>query len=127
MPDDLDEHWSVKSRYIAHVGHAATVMGVFPSQTVSNRDTTCFLDHTVALNYMVKGSATEPDHARKAASLHLALAYQRSRVWFEYIESNSNQADESRCAGDFFPLVQQLSANSAVLRHDRDSPVLALD
>ncbi len=95
IPDDLVERWSVKSQYIAHVEQAAIVMGVFHENSLfRDRDAIWFLDNTVALSSMVKGSSTEPDLARAAASLHLALAYQRSRIWFEYIESDSNWADE---------------------------------
>jgi hypothetical protein len=95
IPDELVLRWSVKSQYIAHVEQAAVVMGVFHEDNIfEDRDARWFLDNTVALSSMIKGSSSEPDLARAAASLHLALAHQRSRVWFEYIESDSNWADE---------------------------------
>ena len=95
IPDDLIQRWSVKSQYIAHVEQAAVVMGVLHADNwFQDRDAIWLLDNTVALSAMIKGSSAEPDLARAAASLHLVLAHQRSRVWFEYIESDSNWADE---------------------------------
>ena len=61
---------------------------------VSDRGAVWFIDNTVALSAMIKGSSAEPDLAGAAATIHLVLADRRSRVWFEYIESDSNSADE---------------------------------
>ncbi len=95
LPEELIQRWSAKKQYIAHVEQAAIVMGVLrEADWFHDRDAVWFVDNTVALSAMIKGSSAEPDLARPAAAIHLVLADKRSRVWFEYIESDSNWADE---------------------------------
>ena len=55
---------------------------------LAGRDAFWYIDNTVALS--------AADMARAAAAIHLAMARANARacVWFEYIESESNWADE---------------------------------
>ena len=95
IPEELIRRWSAKKQYIAHVEQAAIVMGVLhKADWFHDRDAVWFIDNTAALSAMIKGSSAEPDLARAAAAIHLVLADNRSRVWFEYIESDINWADE---------------------------------
>jgi hypothetical protein len=61
---------------------------------LAGRDCFWYVDNTVALSAVVKGSSSDADMARAAAAIHLAMALAGTRVWFEYIESESNWADE---------------------------------
>ncbi len=63
-------------------------------QVLAGRDAFWYIDNTVALSAVVKGSSSDPDLARAAAAIHLSMALSGTRVWFEYIESESNWADE---------------------------------
>ena len=95
IPQELIARWSSKQQYIAHVEQAAIVMAVLDRRAYfRNRDAVWLTDSTVALSATIRGSSSEPDLARAAAAIHLTLASLSSRVWFEYIESDSNWADE---------------------------------
>ena len=50
-------------------------------------------DNANVLSAMVKGSSGNPVVDRMSIIVSLASAYLRTRVWFEYIESDSNWAD----------------------------------
>ena len=67
------------------------ISGCYP---LEGRDAFWFIDNSVTLSAMIKGSSSEPDIARTAAALHLTLAAKSCSMWFEYIESESNWADE---------------------------------
>ena len=63
-------------------------------QVLAGRDAFWYIDNTVALSAVVKRSSSDPDLARAAAAIHLSMALSGTRVWFEYIESESNWADD---------------------------------
>ena len=52
-----------------------------------------FVDNTGALSNLIHGYASKPDCGRLVNALHLALAFQRTRVWFEWVPSKANVAD----------------------------------
>jgi hypothetical protein len=95
VPAELRDRWKSKEQYIAHVEQAALVMVVMTDcYPLRGRDAFWFIDNSVVLSAMVKGTSSEPDLARATAALHLALAARSCRMWFEYVESDSNWADE---------------------------------
>ncbi len=95
IPADLIARWGHKEQYIAHVEQAALVMVIIGDcYPLQGRDAFWFIDNTVTLSAMIKGTSSEPDIARAAAALHLALAARSCRMWFEFVESDSNWADE---------------------------------
>jgi hypothetical protein len=95
IPAELIARWGHKEQYIAHVEQAALVMVIIGDcYPLQGRDAFWFIDNTVTLSAMIKGTSSEPDIARAAAALHLALAARSCRMWFEYVESDSNWADE---------------------------------
>ena len=95
IPAELRDRWKAKEQYIAHVEQAALVMVILGDcYPLQGRDAFWFIDNSVALSAMVKGTSSEPDLARATAALHLALAAKSCRMWFEYVESDSNWADE---------------------------------
>jgi hypothetical protein len=95
IPPALVRRWSSADQYIAQVEQAAVVMLLIGHPCVlAGRDAFWYIDNTVALSAVVKGSSADPDMARAAAAIHLAMAMAGTRVWFEYIESESNWADE---------------------------------
>ncbi len=83
------------AQYIAQVEQAAIVMMLIGHpQMLLGRDVFWYVENTVALSAVVKGSSSDPDLARAAAAIHLAMALAGTRVWFEYVESDSNWSDE---------------------------------
>jgi hypothetical protein len=95
VPAELRDRWKDKEQYIAHVEQAALVMVIITDcYPLQGRDAFWFIGNSVVLSAMVKGTSSEPDLARATAALHLALAARSCRMWFEYVESDSNWADE---------------------------------
>ena len=91
IPAELRSRWGAKEQYIAHVEQAALVMVIIGDcYPLQGRDAFWFIDNSVTLSAMIKGTSSEPDLARAAAALHLALAARACRMWFEYVESDSN-------------------------------------
>jgi hypothetical protein len=91
IPPALVRRWSSADQYIAQVEQAAIAMLLIGHPRVlAGRDAFWYIDNTVALSAVVKGSSADPDLARAAAAIHLAMAMAGTRVWFEYIESESN-------------------------------------
>ena len=58
------------------------------------RDVIWYIDNVAALSAFVKGGSEAEDLDRAAAVLSLAAARLQARFWFEYIQSESNWADE---------------------------------
>ena len=94
LSEDLITRWSVQEQYIALVELAAPVTGVFHcNQAFRGRDIVWFIDNSAALACLVKGGSPSADMDRGTAAIHLALASLHCRVWFEYVESDSNWSD----------------------------------
>ncbi len=57
------------------------------------RDLIMFVDNVGVLCWLVKGSAAPPDVAPMVGVVHLLLAKPRTRVYWEYVDSDSNPSD----------------------------------
>ena len=94
LSSDLISRWSVQEQYIALVELAAPVTGVFQcSQTFQGRDVVWLMGNSAALACLVKGGSPSADMDGGFAAVHLALAFLHCRIWFEYVESDSNWSD----------------------------------
>ncbi len=79
---------------IAHVELCAVVAAVMHMHTaLTDRDCLWFIDNSVALACLCKGNSDSAALDAGTAAVHFALAFLRSRMWFEYIESHANWAD----------------------------------
>ena len=76
IPSDLINRWSHEEQYIDHVEQAALVLAILDERAfLRGRDAIWFIDNTVALSAIIKGSSSEPDIARAAAATYLTLAF----------------------------------------------------
>ena len=95
LPAELIQRWGAEPNYIAQVEQAALVMLIIGEpRYLAGRDAYWYIDNSSILAAMVKGAAGHQDVDSAAAAIHLALAACSARVWWEYIESKSNWADE---------------------------------
>ena len=53
-----------------------------------------WIDNTSAVAASTKGYSKAPDSARIVHALHMRIASIRARVWFEYVRTKANVADE---------------------------------
>ena len=58
------------------------------------RDVVWYIDNASVLAALVKGASSSYDVDRAAAVVALLSAQLQCRVWFEYVESHSNWADQ---------------------------------
>ena len=80
------------------------------------RDLLWFVDNSVVLSTMCKGSSHSPSIDEAAATLHLLLARLRIRAWWEYVESKANWSDTlSRDLKDDWLLAQGFIIHEARL------------
>ena len=61
--------------------------------TLRDEEVLLLQDNANVLSAMVKGASGNPVVDRMAITFSLASAYLRTRVWFEYVESDSNWSD----------------------------------
>ena len=95
LPLVLRQRWAAESNYIAQIEQAALVMLIIGEASfLAGRDAYWYIDNSSILAAMVKGAAGHEDVDAAAAAIHLTLAAQGARVWWEYIESKANWADE---------------------------------
>jgi len=119
VPDVLVQKWSVKEQYIALVEQSAIALGIDTfKHRLRNRDVIWFEDNAVVLSGMVKGRCHCPEVDDAMAALHLAFAMLRTRVWYEYVESDANWSDGPS---------RELSANEWLVQegfsvHTTDAP-----
>ena len=80
---------------IALVEQAAILLAIqYEAGAWRGRDVIWFVDNSVALSAMTKGSSNSVAIDEAAVSLQLLCARLRLRIWWEYIESKSNWADK---------------------------------
>ena len=53
-----------------------------------------WVDNTSAIAALTKGYSAQPDSARLVHALHAWCAVTRTAIWFEYVPSAANAADE---------------------------------
>ena len=61
---------------------------------LAGRDVIHWVDNTSAIAAMTKGYSSRPDSARLVHALHAWCAVTRTSIWFEYVPSAANAADE---------------------------------
>ena len=59
-----------------------------------------FVDNTAALHCFIRGSSRNPAVARAVTSAHLHAYAWRFLIWFEFVESGSNWADDLSRMGE---------------------------
>ena len=60
---------------------------------LTNCDILWFVDNEAACSSLVRGASKEEDVASIAGAAHLMMLSRRCRIWFEWIDSDSNPAD----------------------------------
>ena len=65
-----------------------------------DRDVYWFIGNVAALSAFIRGNFEAIDVDRAAAVVSLAAAWLQTRIWFEYVESGSNWADELSRGGE---------------------------
>ena len=61
---------------------------------LAGRDVVHWVDNTSAVAALTKGYSGRPDSARLVHALHAWCAVTRTSIWFEYVPSKANAADE---------------------------------
>ena len=61
---------------------------------LAGRDVIHWVDNTSAVAALTKGYSGRPDSARLVHALHAWCAVTRTSIWFEYVPSAANAADE---------------------------------
>ena len=69
----------------------ATIL--YLGERLRGRQILWYVDNTVALHSLVKGTSNDPAVARTVHAVHMCAFRYGSRVWWEYVESNSNWSD----------------------------------
>ena len=72
---------------------AAIVLTAFLTIAPANRDVIAFIDKSVALHCMVKGTSTNAAIDRTVHLVHLLAFVRGIRIWFEFVPSEQNWAD----------------------------------
>ncbi len=90
----LKSSFNDESTTIAHVELCAVVAAVMHMRSaLADRDCLWLIDNSVALACLCKGNSDSAALDMGTAAVHFALAFLRSRIWFEYVESHANWAD----------------------------------
>ena len=80
------------------IGQVEIAAAIIPYLTVpellAGRDVVHFIDNTSAVAALSKGYSGAPDSARLVHMFHAWQAGSRSNVWFEYVPTDANPADE---------------------------------
>ena len=63
-------------------------------QLLTGRDVIHWVDNTSAIAALTKGYSSRPDSARLVHALHAWCAVTQTSIWFEYVPSKANAADE---------------------------------
>ena len=62
-------------------------------QELKNSDVVCFVDNEAVCSAYIKGSSSSSDVDHLASIAHLLACRSSIRVWYEWIDSNSNISD----------------------------------
>ena len=93
VPDAVVQEWGGEQG-IALVEETAVLLTLQEEGARwQDRDVVWFVDNTVVVAAMCKGSSQSLAIDEGATMLHLVVAKYRWRIWWEYIESKSNWAD----------------------------------
>jgi hypothetical protein len=97
IPQVLRERWStVTDHYVVLVEQAAMVGAVFHDPMLfKDRDLYWYEDNSAVLASLVKGDSRNAEVDAATATVHMALAFLKTRAWFEYIQSASNWSDSA--------------------------------
>jgi hypothetical protein len=95
IPHDLREAFVARKQQIGQVEIIGAIIAYLsvPAELVGRR-IIHFVDNTSAIAAMTKGYSNMPDSARLVHTFHAWQAGAESDVWFEYVPSKANPADE---------------------------------
>ena len=95
IPQDLREAFVARKQQIGQVEIIGAIIAYLsvPAELVGRR-IIHFIDNTSAIAAMAKGYSNMPDSARLVHTFHAWQAGAGSDVWFEYVPSKANPADE---------------------------------
>ena len=100
IPEGFINRWSHKAQHIAHVEQAALVMVIIDDcYPLQGRDAFWFIDNSVTLSAMIKGSSSEVDLARRQ---HCIEHWRRSAAGCGLNKSNpraTGQTSQAVCYG----------------------------
>ena len=75
------------------------VLPVLCPELVSNKDITWYIDNEAAVSSLIRGTSRSSDVGHIAASSQISLLKLGCRVWYEWIDSDSNPSDGLSRAG----------------------------
>ncbi len=93
---ELRQAWDKQEgdKYIALVEQAAIILGISHFRAkLRNRDAVWYEDNAVVLAGLTKGASRDPYLDIGHSAIHLSLAHLRTRIWWEYVQSEANWAD----------------------------------
>ena len=95
LPDELMSEFIERRQQIGQVEIAGAIIPYLTvPELLAGRDVVHFIDNTSAVVALSKGYSGAPDSARLVHMFHAWQAGSRSNVWFEYVPTDANPADE---------------------------------
>ena len=95
-------------RRFALVEQSAVVLGLtYDPDMVRGRDVIWFEDNSVVLAGLCRGMNHGEDLDAGTAVIHLLTAQMKMRMWYEYVESDSNWSDGASRKGEQDPWIQK--------------------